>query len=184
MSHLDALIAQARRGDRGAFEQLVREHHDAILAFCRGRLRNDQDADDALQDTFFSAYTGIRRFRGDASFSTWLHQIAASRCNDKLRALKRNKSQSLDELEETGMHVPAAGRSPEESALQRNLAAAALSPLTPAYQRILMLREVFELDYEEIAQVLHCTLDSVKARLRRARVELGKSYENPKKVPT
>ncbi len=156
--------------DRGEFEDLVREHHPYILRLCLSILRDPGESDEAAQDTFIKAWRSRDSWRGDSSFQTWLHRIAVNRCRDLLRARKRRRTVSFDALiEEAG--EAAGGSTPDRSKALENtdLAARLLELLPEAYRTALTLREVEGMSYEEIAKSMDCSVDSVKARLRRAR---------------
>jgi RNA polymerase sigma-70 factor (ECF subfamily) len=170
------LVARARAGEDDAFAELVRRHHAHVIGLCVSMLGDEAAAEDAAQEAFLKAHRSLSAFRGDAAFSTWLYRIAANKCLDARRKLAREKSQSLDALldAEDGPSLERllATEGPERSAADKQLVEAVLAELPEAYRMILTLREVSGLDYKEIAEVMDCSLDSVKARLRRARAEL------------
>jgi RNA polymerase sigma-70 factor (ECF subfamily) len=167
------LITRVQTGDKEAFADIIRAHHAWVLGLCAVTLADHALAEDATQEVFLKAYKSISRFRGGSSFSTWLHRIAANHCLDLLRSQSRRKTQSWDELVEAegeGIHrllsaPPDEGRAQEDADLVKRV----LACLPPEYQMVLTLREVQGLSYEEIAAAMACSLDSVKARLRRAR---------------
>ena len=161
--------------DASDFEALVREHHPRVIRLCASMLGGWDEAEDAAQEVFLKAHRALPDFRGDASISTWLYRLASNHCLDALRARSRRRTDSWDELlERRGDELGALLRAPDETgALEaRDLAAKALSALSPEYRLVLALRELEGLTYEEIAEATGATLDSVKARLRRARAEL------------
>ncbi|MEK7657443.1 MAG: sigma-70 family RNA polymerase sigma factor [Elusimicrobiota bacterium] len=168
-------VRRARGGDRDAFAALVRGHHVRILRLCLSMLRDPSDAEDAAQEAFLKAYKSLDRFAGDCAFSTWLHRIAANYCLDLLRRASRRRTESLDAAYgKEGGEPGAADASPEPDASLEaaDFAARALAGLPEDYRLILVLRETQGLSYLELAQALECSLDSVKARLRRARAAL------------
>lgn len=144
-------------------------------------LGNPADADEAAQEAFVKAFRAINAFESRSGFSTWLHRIAANECLDVLRRRAREKLDSWDALTELeGSRLErllaepdAAGASETSDLIDR-----ILSQLPPDYRLILALRELRGFSYEEIAEVLECSLDSVKARLRRARQELQKKLRH------
>jgi RNA polymerase sigma-70 factor (ECF subfamily) len=174
MSEDAELVARARGGDDAAFAELVRRHHAAIRGLCLSMLDDAAEADDAAQEAFLSAHRALGRFRGQSTFGSWLYRIAANGCLDRLRRRKRERSESWEALlEERGEAIerllaaePDAARSLED----RDLVARALALLSPEHRLILTLRETQGLDYRELTRVLDCSLDAVKARLRRARL--------------
>ena len=168
-------LDRARKGDRAAFECVVRGHQTAIWHFCLSIMRDPSEADDMTQETFFRAYVSLKNLRDPERFSTWLHEIAANQCRDRLRKLKHAAAPALETATEAETWREP-GRGPDEQIEQQDLARRVIGSLLPQYQTILMLREVAGLDYAELAQAMECSIDSVKARLRRARIELEKTY--------
>ncbi|TBR16969.1 sigma-70 family RNA polymerase sigma factor [bacterium] len=167
------LVSAAQEGDRDAFADLVRLHHPNVYGLCLGMLGDPAAADDAAQEAFLSAWKALKSFKGDSAFGTWLHRIAANKCLDALRRSARRGEDSLDAILEGGgsrsESVQAGGRGPEEAAAAADLSAKVMGSLSDEYRLVLTLREVQGLSYEEIMTVMDCSLDSVKARLRRAR---------------
>lgn len=167
------LVAAARRGDRDAFADLVRAHHPNVYGLCLGMLGDPAAADDAAQEAFLAAWKALPSFKGDSAFGTWLHRIAANKCLDALRRAGRRTEDSLDAILEAGgaraESVQSGGSGPETAVEAADLAGKVLGGLSDEYRLILTLREVQGLSYEEIMAVMDCSLDSVKARLRRAR---------------
>jgi len=170
------LVYQARLGRREAFEALVRKHHVRIIGLCASLLGNASAAEDAAQEVFLKAYKSLDRFQGTSSFSTWLHRIAINHCMDILRKESRRKTESLDELvgsEGEGFHrLLSSSTDPLSSLEAADLAGRLLSPLPEEQRLALVLRETQGLSYQEIAQIMDSSVDSVKARLRRARETL------------
>ena len=126
-------------------------------------------ADDAAQDIFVKAYERLPSFKEESSFGTWLYRLASNHCLDLLRARSRRKTESLESL------VSEPAETPGSSAGE--LAHHLLSLLSADHRLILSLRELQGLTYDEIAQVLGLSLDAVKAKLRRARIELQEKYD-------
>ena len=124
-----------------------------------------------------AAWRGLAFFRGDASFSTWLYRLTSNACMDLLRREQRRTSAagpSLDD-EEVNIDVPSPMESPQEAAERRELRAAieaGLQSLPPDYRAVLILRELHQLTYDEIAQTVDADLGTVKSRLYRARNQL------------
>ncbi|MDD5303629.1 MAG: sigma-70 family RNA polymerase sigma factor [Elusimicrobia bacterium] len=171
------LARRAADGDDGAFAALVRRHAPRVRALCAATLRNEAEAEDAAQEAFLKAHRALGRFSGEASFGTWLHRIAVNGCLDRLRAAGRRRSESLDALLEADGTV--LGRvlsepSPAQALEDRDTVARLLARLTPDQRLALTLREAEGMSYEEIAAALSCSLDAVKARLKRGRAELIK----------
>lgn len=168
------LVERAKAGDLDAFSDLVRRHHARVAGLCASLL-GPSEADDAAQEVFLKAHRALRQFHGEARFSTWLYRVAANVCLDARRKAARRPAVSLDALVEAqGEAVgrlfaePARGLSEEDADLARRVLAA----LPEGYREVLVLRESQGLSYEELAGALGCSLDAVKARLKRARREL------------
>lgn len=175
------LISRVRAGDSEAYAPLVRRYQADIVRFCWSMLGNTSESEDAAQDVFVKAYHSIKKFRGDASFLTWLYRIASNHCLDLLRSRSRRKTESWDALvEEKGEQIEALITIPDESLNIENqdLARRVLATLPDDYRNVLILREMQELSYEEIARVLNCSLDSVKARLSRARQDFAEKLRH------
>jgi RNA polymerase sigma-70 factor, ECF subfamily len=164
-------------GDREAYAELVRAYHPAVLNTCRSLLLSPAEAEDAAQETFLKAYASLSQYKENHSFPAWLHRIASNHCLDILRKKKRQKTDSLDALLETGGE-PLPPLSSEDGDENTQLALKALSSLPPEQRQILALRELDDLSYEQIADVLKCSIDAVKTRLYRARNSLQKKAQH------
>ncbi len=159
-----------RKGDKNAFEQLVREKQNRIYAVCLNMLKNTHDAQDAAQDTFIKAYKNIALFRGDAGLDTWLTKIAVNTCLDILK--QRRPNVSIDD------DFEAAAEETTESAAEKNVRVAAvrkaLNQLPPEVRQILILRDIDGFSYEDIAGIMGLNLGTVRSRIARAREKLKK----------
>jgi RNA polymerase sigma-70 factor, ECF subfamily len=171
-SDIDArLVERTLAGDLGAFEVLVQRHR-AIVFRMASRIVGVDNADDVSQDTFLRAFHRLDRFRGDASFRTWLLQIAQNAALTSLARTKGDPDAHPDALESVD---PDATRQPvselERRERQQRLEVK-LERLRPDYRSLLVLRDLEGLSYDEIAEILEMPLGSVKGRLHRARGEL------------
>lgn len=166
------VVERIRAGDREAYALLVRKHQARIRGYCLWTMGNAAEADDAAQEIFIKAYRGLGSFRGTAGFSTWLHRIAVNHCRDLLRKRVRERTESWDALREEKGEAAEALIVRQEPVLRRRQLQEALDRLPEQYRTVLILREAEGMSYEEIAEFLGCSLDAVKARLRRARSEL------------
>ncbi len=168
-----ALIRRILSGEQETYAELVRAHQAKVLRLCFSLLGDNALAEDAAQEVFIKAYQRLASFKGQAAFGTWLYRIATNTCLDFLRKRQREKTQSWDELiEDLGEEVNELLPSPTDPAGQlanKQLAQLALSKLSPEFRLVLMLREMEGLSYQEMAETLDCSLDAVKARLKRAR---------------
>ena len=170
-------IEAAQQGDQSAFEQLVRLYEKRVLALTTRMCKNPADAEEAAQEAFLSAWQGLPFFRGDASFSTWLYRLASNACVDLLRREGRRQSAAGPSLndEEVQLEVPDTAPSPQEQAERSELRQqieAGLQALTPDHRQVLLLREMHQLSYDEIAQTLDVDVGTVKSRINRGRKQL------------
>ncbi len=170
-----ALVASARAGDATAFDALVLRYRNEVYGLCYRYTRHREDAWDAAQDVFIKAHQALGRFRGDSSFKTWVLRIAANHCKDRF---KRRRLATVA-LEETHQQAAAPGRStPDRAADARELGAAidaAVDALSPKHRLTFILREYEGLSYEEMAEVMGCSLGTVMSRLHHARRKLQDS---------
>ena len=168
-------IAAAREGDQGAFEELVRLYEKRVLALTQRMCKNPEDAAEAAQEAFFAAWRGLKNFRGDSSFSTWIYRLASNACVDLLRREgKQQAAVSLDDGE-LNLDVPSAAASPQEEAERRELREQieeGLRALPPEYRAALVLREIQQLRYDEIGEALGVDIGTVKSRINRGRKKL------------
>jgi RNA polymerase sigma-70 factor (ECF subfamily) len=167
------LAARAGEGDDDAFAVLVHRHSAPLLALAYRMLGSVLDAEEAVQDALISAWRRLPEFRGDAAFRTWMYRIVTNRCLNILRA--RTPAVSLDVVPEPAAHD---ARGEPERAAENAAATAALAQalreLSPDLRVCWILREVHGLSYEEIAQVVGASEQTVRGRLFRARRALLK----------
>jgi RNA polymerase sigma-70 factor, ECF subfamily len=174
------LVEQATRGDREAFGSLVRRHQDRAFNVAYQVVRNRDDALDVAQDAFVKAFASLSSFKGEASFSTWLHRIVVNLAIDCLRRRRRGDPTTYDDrlaVPEEGGASQAAPDTPEtalESQQVRSLLARGIQALPPAHRAVLVLREIEGLSYEEISRAVGCSLGTVMSRLFYARRKLQK----------
>jgi RNA polymerase sigma-70 factor (ECF subfamily) len=174
------LIQKSQQGDMEAFEQLLLRYEKKVYTIAYKYMGNHEDANDLAQEALIKAYRSIGSFRGDASFGTWIGRITANQCLDELRKRKRIQITSLDdevELEEGSVQkeVAAEADTPEEYTLRQETVQYVqemLGQLREEYRIVLVLRELEGHSYEDIAQMLSCSLGTVKSRISRARTYL------------
>ena len=173
----EELVRLAAGGDEDAFAALVRRYEDKVYGLALRVLDSPEDAADAAQEAFLSAWRGLPAFRGEAGFSTWLYRLTMNAAVDSLRRNRRQRGQlSLDDGERAP-DLADGGPGPQERAEHaelREAVAAGLTQLSDDHRQVLVLREVRGLRYEEIAQVLALDLGTVKSRIARARTALRK----------
>lgn len=183
----EGLIARLRDGDDDAYEYVVREYTPRLLAVARRFLRSEEDARDAVQDAFLSAFRSIGRFEGSARVSTWLHRIVVNASLMKLRTRRRKPEQPIEELlprylEDGHMAAPVSpwretGADPVERRELRRVLDEALAALPDSYRNVLLLRDIEELDTQETAEIMGISPGAVKTRLHRARQALRELLE-------
>ena len=176
------LVARLRGGDGAAYAELVRFHGGRLLAVARRFLSNEEDARDAVQDAFLSAFKAIAGFDASARLYTWLHRIAINAALTKLRTRKRKPEKAINDLlpkflDDGHQEHPAAlwkETSEMESQRQetRTLVRQCIDQLPDDYRTILLLRDIEELNTDMTAELLGVSLSVVKTRLHRARQAL------------
>lgn len=167
----EELIALFSVGDPSAFEELVRRHEQRTYNLCLRMLGKPEDARDATQEAFLAALKKLSSFRGDARFSTWLHRVAVNACFDILRRRQRRPEDELPE--EPG---PAPGDLAEEAAEALDVREALLK-VPEDFRVVLILHDVQDVGYDEIAQTLGIPIGTVKSRLHRGRVAMAQLLE-------
>jgi len=178
------LVDRFRQGDQSAFEQMVSRYWGRIYAMVHQLLRNPEDAEEVTQDTFIRAHRGLVNFRGESAFSTWLYQIATNLARNRYWywwRRRRDKTVSFDQPiggdNETTLAevIPAELETPEDATITQefvNRIAECMTKLSPKHREILVLRNVKNLSYEEIAEILQISVGTVKSRIARARESL------------
>ncbi|WP_369815000.1 RNA polymerase sigma factor [Deinococcus sp. Leaf326] len=162
----DAELVRLSARDERAFEALVRRHAPAVHRLAASTV-GPGAADDVVQEVFIAAHRGLKSFRGEAQFSTWLHRVTLNAC---AHALRRRSALPLDILPEPAApHSPARGG---EQAQVRERLAQALATLSPEQREAVTLREISGLDYAEISAVTGAELGTVKSRIARGRAAL------------
>jgi RNA polymerase sigma-70 factor (ECF subfamily) len=188
------LVDRLRRGDDDAFEQLVRQYGGRLLATARRVLHNEDDARDAVQEAFLSAFRALPRFRADAKLSTWLHRIVMNAALMKLRSAHRRPEISIesllpafDEAGEWAQEVKPLAITSEDilaSKETRAVVSACIERLPASYRDVVILRDIEELDTAEVAAMLRISTNAVKIRLHRARQALITLLTEAKKEQT
>jgi len=181
------LLNKARSGDVLAFEQLVAKYQQKVYSLAFRYMGNEEDAYDMSQEAFLKSYKSLRNFKGDSSFGTWLYRITTNVCLDELRRRKRRNQHfsllSLDEPVAVGdgdeVEKEIADSAPLQDTLinRKELSSyinALLEQMKPEYRTVIILRDIMDFTYEEIAQILDCSIGTVKSRINRARNLLKK----------
>ena len=178
------LVDRFKNGDASAFDEMVSRYWDRIYSIVNQLLRNSQDAEEVTQDAFIRAHRGLANFRGDSAFSTWLYQIATNLARNRYWywwRRKRDKSVSLDapvsadNATTLAEIIPAEVATPDDITVTREFVtriASGMERLGAKHREILILRNIKNQSYEEIAGILGISVGTVKSRIARARESL------------
>ena len=176
----DALLQQARRGSRDAFTDLVQRYQDPLYNMALRILGNHSDAADCVQEAFTRAYLHLPELRND-TVRAWLYRVTINCARDVQRAVRRHPTDALEDSEGRVVEMPDPAMGPEASALQRernqNLADA-ITALPMEFRQAVVLRDVSDLSYEEIALTLRVPVGTVKSRISRGRLLLADALRN------
>jgi RNA polymerase sigma-70 factor, ECF subfamily len=169
----DAELLQAHvDGDAAAFATLVARHQDRLWAVALGVMRNPEDAADALQDAYISAFRRAGSFRGEARVTTWLHRVVVNACLDRLRSLKVRATEMLPEDLDRSPELAAEPTDPVEAEQNRAQILAALGRLNADQRAALVLVDMQGYSVDEAAAILGCAPGTVKSRCARGRARL------------
>ena len=176
-----ALMLRAKRGDRAAFAELVEKYKQPVMNFVFRSLRDEIEAEDLAQNVFLQAWKSRSRYRQTAKFSTWLFTIARNLCLNEIRRRSRHPAESIEEAHAEHEDQPRqqyedkSQIAPPEKLLHGELAQKieeALAGLPEAQRTAILLCRQDELSYEEIAEVLDCSLSATKSLIHRGRETL------------
>jgi len=172
-SEVEALAVAAQQGDRSAFEELVRLTTPGTYTLALRLTNNEEDARDVVQETYLRAFRGLRNYRGDAQFTTWLYRITANCASTFMTTRGRHRHDELpaeelmvDPHSSSDVELMAAGGE------LRDRLTLALATLPPKLRAVVVLRDVYEMPHEAIASELGISVSAAKVRLHRARHRL------------
>jgi RNA polymerase sigma-70 factor (ECF subfamily) len=175
------LAARSVAGDHGAFSELVRRHRDGIYRFVRWHLgAPGSEAEDVTQDVLIEVYRCLPRYERRSRLKTWILGLAYNRCRQTRRGARsaRRVFAGAEATDEELRTLADAGPDLDALLARREVQAevrSAIERLCPAHREVVLLREIEELSYGEIATVLHIPVGTVRSRLHNARIELGTS---------
>jgi RNA polymerase sigma-70 factor, ECF subfamily len=172
-------VAAAQGGDRSALDELLRRHYDRVHAVCRRIAGSSRDADDAAQEAMIGIVRGLAKFDGRSTFSTWAYRIATNAALDELR--RRRRRPALHAVPDDGSPPQTTDPTAErqvEAVLDRSSLDGALAGLADDFRTAVVLRDVADLDYAEIAEVLQIPVGTVKSRIARGRSQLAETLGN------
>lgn len=179
------LIELSKEGQEEAFAVLVTRYQNRVFSIIYRILHIPEETEDMAQDVFVTVYRSLDQFRGDCAFSTWLYRIAVNLCKNRLKYLHRrnfHRAQDLDETAESAIQSPQplAFANPEQQLLGRELEQIIqreVAALEDDFRIVLILRDLEQLSYEEIAEITNLALGTVKSRIHRGRSMLKKRME-------
>ena len=176
----EELVERTLAGDSGAFDQIVARYKDRVFSYARRMLGDPDTAEEIAQDIFMRAFRYLDHFRGDSKFSTWFYTIVSSTCKNAakyhgLRARIREKPSPVtdgDRPADPVDRLPSDMFAPEHAVVSietRRAVQDAIRSLPDIYRQTVVLKDINDFSYEEIARILNCELGTVKSRLARAR---------------
>lgn len=180
----ERLVQRFQAGDAAAFSDLVQRYQDRVYTLCLRWMGEPEVAAEVAQDVFVALYRSLDRFRGESRLSTWIFRVTVNHCKNRRLYQKRRHSEAHEPLEGVGheddgpiRQLPDPGPG-TDAGLRRSeagrLLQEALGRLDESHRTILVLRDVEDLPYEEIADILELPRGTVKSRLHRARAELAR----------
>ncbi|UMZ72559.1 RNA polymerase sigma factor [Natranaerofaba carboxydovora] len=175
----ELLVQRCKKGQLEAYEKLIKKYENKVYSLCYRYSGNYDDANDLAQEAFIKVFNSIDKFKGKSAFSTWLYRVTANVCLDEMRKKKKTPI-SIDKPQETEegevyFNLPDQKYNPEIIAEKndlKQLVHKGISKLPKEQRIIIILREMEELSYEEISEVLEISIGTVKSRLNRARKNL------------
>ncbi|MNO59017.1 ECF RNA polymerase sigma factor SigW [compost metagenome] len=185
VNHFDTrLVKLARKGDQGAFAELVDLYKDKIFHLAYRMLSNRHEAEDIVQETFLRVYKNWNRYDEKQKFSTWIYRIATNLCIDRLRKRKPSYYLDAEMNDQEGMDgyslIPGDERTPESEYLlseTQQMIHHAIEGLPAKYKSVIILRYLQEMSLQEIGDILDMPVTTVKTRVHRGREFLRKKLE-------
>ncbi len=175
------LVIRSQRGDHAAFEELVNRYRQKAFAMIYQMVRNEQDAWDLAQEAFVRAWKSLPKFKGDSAFFTWFYRITTNVTIDWLRKkqvaghVEFDDRVAMQEADPASRLLPSQAPAPEEHMRRLELGdrlQAAIGLLSPEHRAVILLKEIEQLQYHEIAEVMQCSIGTVMSRLFYARKKL------------
>jgi len=175
-----ALVKRAKRGDLGAYDELVRRYQERIYSAMYHMTSNHEDATDLTQESFIKAYRALKSFKGNSSFFTWVYRIAINKAINFLKQRKQGRQMSLNDLDLNAEHDPdlvalISDRTPRRQAALAELQVRlneAMQRLSEPHRLVVTLHDIEGLPHEEIGRIMDCNVGTVRSRLFYARQQL------------
>ncbi len=179
----EELIARFQQGDNYAFDLLVKRYKEPLLNFVFRFLGDATEAEDIVQETFLRLFKNKHYYKEIAKFSTWIYTIAGNLAKTELRRRHRRKFFSISHFmsQDKDYDIPDDRRTPEQttdSVITDAIIQKAIQKLSPKFKEVILLRDIQELSYEEIAQIVDIPLGTVKSRVNRARLKLQEDLKD------
>jgi RNA polymerase sigma-70 factor, ECF subfamily len=186
------LLHQSKNGDMAAFEQLIEGYQKKVFNIALRMLGNPDDASEVAQEVFIRVYKSVKNFKEESSFSTWIYRITTNTCLDELRKRKNKEHISLDEdihHEDGDMKRQVEDSRPTPDIIAeknelRKIVKLAINSLSEDHRIVIILRDIQDLSYEEIAKIVKCPEGTVKSRINRARSELKEILKRKRELFT
>jgi RNA polymerase sigma-70 factor (ECF subfamily) len=183
----EQLVKAAKKGNMAAFEELVARHRDKVYARAFSMMRNEDEAVDLSQEAWVKSWQRLKQFQGESSFGTWMTRIVINLCLDQLRKRKRQRAESIEEMEaesggvERQMAVVTVNPTErlERGELRKKIDQA-LGQLSHEHRTVLVLHEFEEMEYKQIARTMGCSIGTVMSRLFYARRKMAVLLANLK----
>lgn len=179
----EELVNRHINGDAFAFEEIVSKYEKLVYSICYRMFNNSEDAKDVSQEVFLKIYKNMEKAIGKGSFKAWICRIANNACIDELRKRKNKKTLSLDapvnDDEKLRREVVDTAPLPEEELVNKEkekLIKNCIDELPPDYKSIIVLRDINNLSYDEISEILNINIGTVKSRISRSRKKLKEIY--------
>jgi len=177
------LIERFQNGDLYAFDLIVKRYKNQLLNFVYRFLGNAEEAEDLVQETFLRVYRNRKAYQKVAKFSTWIYTIAGNLAKTELRKRKRRKFFSISDLgyNEKDYDISDDAYNPEkdvDSRMKEEIIHREIEELSPKFREVILLRDVQQLSYEEISQIVKIPLGTVKSRVNRGRLKLQEKLKH------
>ena len=182
-------LNEAKQNDKKAWEKLVTENENLVYHIAYRMMQNEEEAKDISQEIFIKIYRNLQKFDEKSAFSTWIYRIAVNTCIDALRKKKGKEAVSWEEQTQNQKEtiVDITVETPEEAYLQKEKQMQIMDMiqnLSPEYKAVLLMRDMENMTYGEIAECLSVSLGTVKSRIARAREQFKKEFLAKKELFT
>ena len=184
MAKIDPKIQLAAAGDMAAFEELYRDHHRRVYSICLRMTRNASEAEDLTQDIFVQLFRKLKTFRGDSSFTTWLHRLTVNQVLMHFRKRAARPNETTDDGALPHESKLSIENSAHASVLDRISLNEALHKLSPGYRTVLIMHDVEGYEHDQIGKILGVAVGTSKSQLHKARHKLRRLLKTRAKGPT